>query len=42
MRGTGVTELLGKKTRWKLFTWGNPATLLIQNGILTARKRSAG
>jgi len=36
MLGKAVTELPGGKTKWKLFTWGNPATLLIQNGILTA------
>ena len=29
------TELPCHQSRRKLFTWGNPATLLIQNGILT-------
>ncbi len=41
MPGTGTTELPGEETQWKLFTWGNPATLLIQNGILTSLGRSS-
>jgi len=32
----GATELPRNGTQWKLCTWGNPATLLIQNGIFAA------
>src|SRR4051812_41440390 len=38
----GATELPRDGTRWKLFTWGNPATLLIQNGIFTAAYSGKG
>ncbi len=41
MLGAGETEPPGKETQWKLFRWGNPATLLIQNGILTGTERPA-
>jgi hypothetical protein len=35
-------ETPGGETRWKLLMWGIRATLLIQNGILTAAKAEKG
>src|SRR5215211_8693239 len=42
MPQVGATELPRDATWWKLFTWGNPATLLIRNGIFAAAGSGKG